>query len=154
MCPVLGALVGEKAIEGVHEHPRDQLSGVVCAVEVGEDGEDAAVAVFAVGDVELGEDVADVGFDGAFADLLRNQIVAVVASLVWMLAADRLLIDALPAIGRWTPGGATFGLLQLGPTIATDGTLLEAPIGGLLLVGYTAAAAALALIVAPRRDVL
>src|SRR3954467_1231432 len=38
------------------------------AVEVGEEGEDAAVAVFAVGDVELGEDVADVGFHGAFAD--------------------------------------------------------------------------------------
>ncbi|MGZ8803450.1 MAG: hypothetical protein ACXWZL_12800, partial [Mycobacterium sp.] len=90
----------------------------------------------------------------AVGALLRSQILAVVASLVWVLAADRLLIDALPAIGRWTPGGATFGLLQLGPTVATSGTLLDAPIGGLLLVGYTAAAAALALIVAPRRDVL
>ena len=41
---------------------------MVCAVEVGEDGEHPAVTVLAVGDVELGEDVADVGFDGAFAD--------------------------------------------------------------------------------------
>ena len=89
----------------------------------------------------------------AVGALLRNQIVAVVASLVWILAAERLLIDALPAIGRWTPGGATFGLLQLGPTV-TSGTLLAAPIGGLVLVGYTTAAAALALVVAPRRDVL
>jgi ABC-2 type transport system permease protein len=89
----------------------------------------------------------------AVGALLRNQIVAVVAVLVWILAAERLLIDALPAIGRWTPGGATFGLLQLGPTLATSGTLLDAPIGGLLLVVYTAAAMALALVVAPRRDV-
>ncbi len=90
----------------------------------------------------------------AVGALLSNQIVAVVASLVWILAVERLLIDALPEIGRWTPGGATFGLLQLGPTVATSGTLLDAPIGGLLLVVYTAAAAALALIAAPRRDVL
>ena len=90
----------------------------------------------------------------AIGALLRNQIVAVVASLVWMLAAERLLIDALPAIGRWTPGGAACALLQLGPTVAASGTLLDAPIGGVLLVGYTAAAVALALVVAPRRDIL
>ena len=54
----------------VHElhEPPGQLSGVVYAVEVGEDSEHTAMGVFAVGDVELGEDVADVGFDGAFAD--------------------------------------------------------------------------------------
>lgn len=89
----------------------------------------------------------------AVGALLRNQIVAVAAVLVWMLAVERLLIGALPAIGRWTPGGATFGLLQLGPTV-TSGTLLDPPVGGLLLVGYTAAAVALAVVVAPRRDVL
>jgi ABC-2 type transport system permease protein len=90
----------------------------------------------------------------AVGALLRNQIVAVVTALVWLLAADRLLMEALPAVGRWTPVGATFGLLQLGPPLTTNGTLLDAPIGGLVLVGYTAAAAALAIVVAPRRDVL
>jgi hypothetical protein len=50
---------------GANESALDvQQSGV----GVGEDGEHAAVAVFAVGDVELGEDVADVSFEGAFAD--------------------------------------------------------------------------------------
>ncbi len=39
--------------------------------------------------------------------LVRNQIVAVVAALVWLLAVEYLLIDALPAVERWTPGGAT-----------------------------------------------
>lgn len=36
--------------------------------DVGEDGEDAPVSVAMVGDVELGEDVSDVSFDGAVAD--------------------------------------------------------------------------------------
>jgi ABC-type transport system involved in multi-copper enzyme maturation permease subunit len=89
----------------------------------------------------------------AVGALLRNQIVAVVAVLVWMLAAERLLIGALPAIGRWTPGGAASGLLQLGPTVTSE-TLLGPPVGALLLLGYTAAAVALAVVVAPRRDVL
>ncbi len=90
----------------------------------------------------------------AVGTLLRNQIVAVVAVLVWETLAEHLLIDTLPAVARWTPWGATSGLLQLGPAGISSGTLLDAPIGGLLLVAYTAAAAALALVAAPRRDVL
>jgi hypothetical protein len=45
-------------------------------------------------------------------------------------------------------------LLQLGPTMNADGKLLSTSVGGLVLVGYTAAAAALALVVASRRDIL
>jgi len=45
-------------------------------------------------------------------------------------------------------------LLQLGPALSENGTLLHAAVGGLLLLGYTITAAALALTVAPRRDVL
>ena len=90
----------------------------------------------------------------ALGAVLRDQIVAVIATLVWLGPAEHLLIEALPEVERWTPGGATYGLLQLGPVVTTRGTLLDAPVGGLLLVVYTAAAAALALVVAPRRDVL
>jgi ABC-2 type transport system permease protein len=90
----------------------------------------------------------------ALGALLRDQIVAVIATLVWLGPAEHLLIDALPDVGRWTPGGATFGLLQLGSALTTHGTLLNAPVGGLLLLAYTVAATALALTVAPRRDVL
>lgn len=89
----------------------------------------------------------------AIGTLVRNQIVAVVAALVWLLGAERLLVDALPQVERWTPLGATLGLLQLEPVGATHGALLGAPSGGLLLVGYTTAAVALALLVAPRRDI-
>lgn len=93
-------------------------------------------------------------FGLALGALLRDQVVTLIVTLVWLGPAEHLLIDALPGIGRWTPGGATFGLLQLGPAIATHGTLLGAPIGGLLLLGYTAAVSAVAFVVAPRRDVL
>lgn len=44
------------------------MSGALCAVQVAENGEYTAVAIFAVADVEFHEDVADVGFDGACAD--------------------------------------------------------------------------------------
>ena len=67
---------------------------------------------------------------------------------------EHLLIDALPAVARWTPWGATSGLLQLGPAGISDGTLLAAPSGGLLLVGYTTVAMAPALVIVRRRDVL
>lgn len=85
--------------------------------------------------------------------LVRNQIVAVTLTLVWLTAGEHLLIEALPQVARWTPGGATNALLQLGTVATTSGTLLTAPIGGLLLAGYTCAAVGLALVVAPRRDV-
>jgi len=90
----------------------------------------------------------------AVGALVRNQIAAIVGVLVWMLAVEQVLIQAFPAVGRWMPGGATDTLLQLGPAIGLDGKLLPAPISWLLLVGYAAAAVALALRHAPRRDVL
>jgi ABC-2 type transport system permease protein len=115
-------------------------------VTVGADFWQVAAAVFVV--------LPLYGVTGlAVGVLLRNQIVALAASLVWLLAAEHLLIDALPSVERWTLWGATSGLLQLGPAGISTGTLLAAPIGGLLLVGYAAAAVALALVVAPRRDV-
>ena len=80
--------------------------------------------------------------------------VAVVGVLVWMLAVEQIVIPAYPAVGRWMPGGATWALLQIGPSISLDGKLLSASAGGVVLVGYTAAAVALALLVTPKRDVL
>ncbi|MGA7270015.1 MAG: ABC transporter permease [Acidimicrobiia bacterium] len=90
----------------------------------------------------------------AVGALLRNQIVAVTLTLIWLTVGEHLLIEALPQVARWTPGGATDALLQLGADATTTGTLLKAPFGGLLLVGYTAAAVGLAIVIAPRRDVL
>jgi len=90
----------------------------------------------------------------AVGALVRNQIAAVVGVLVWMNVVEQIVITSFPAVGRWMPGGATWALLQIGPTISLDGELLSASVGGLILLGYTAAAVTLALLLAPRRDVL
>jgi len=89
----------------------------------------------------------------AVGALVRNQIAAVVGVLVWMLAVEQIVIPAYPAVGRWLPGGATDAVLLLGPSMSLDGRLLSPVVGGLVLVGYTAAADALALLVTPRRDI-
>ena len=90
----------------------------------------------------------------AVGALLRNQIVAVTAALVWLTVGEHLLLDALPQVAQWTIAGLTAGLLQLGAEATTSGTLLSAPVGALVLVGYTTIAVALALRLTPRRDVL
>src|SRR4051794_5823612 len=90
----------------------------------------------------------------AIGALVRNQIAAVVAVLVWMLAVESIVTSAYPVVGRWTPAGSAFGLLQLGAALTTKGSLLAAPIGGLVLVTYGAVVGILAFVVTPRRDVL
>ena len=64
--------------------------------------------------------------------LVRNQIAAVAGVLVWMVPAEQILLSEYPAVGRWTPTGAAFGLLQLGPMATTKGALLGAPTAGLV----------------------
>lgn len=69
--------------------------------------------------------------------LVRNQIAAVVATLAWMFIVEQLLVALLPEVGRWTPGGATAAVLQLGD-FATQGRgdLLPVWAGVALLVAY------------------
>ena len=90
----------------------------------------------------------------ALGALVRNQIVAVAGVLFWMLLFEQVLIPEFPAFGRWLPFGATSALLQLDEAWGLDGRLLPAAVGGLVLAGYTAAAAALAIVVTPKRDIL
>ena len=70
-----------------------------------------------------------------------------------MLAVEQIIIPAYPAVGRWMPGG-TLTLLQLGSAVDSDGKLLSAAMGRLVLVRYVAVVVALALLITPRRDVL
>jgi ABC-2 type transport system permease protein len=88
----------------------------------------------------------------AIGALVRNQIVAIVGALVWLLVVEGLLVTLLPGIGRWMPGGATDGLLQLGRAATTHGDLLPAWAGGLVLVAYAIVIALLATAVTLRRD--
>jgi ABC-2 type transport system permease protein len=86
--------------------------------------------------------------------LVRNQVIAVAGVLVWMLVVEKSVIPAYPLEGRWIPGGATDAWLQLGPALNLDGRLLPAPLGGLLLLAYTATAVTLAVKLTLQRDVL
>jgi hypothetical protein len=52
------------------------------------------------------------------------------------------------------PLGAASAVMQLEPSIGLEGNLLPAVLGGLVLAAYAGVAAALALRVAPQRDVL
>jgi ABC-type transport system involved in multi-copper enzyme maturation permease subunit len=85
--------------------------------------------------------------------LIRNQVAAVVIGLLWLLVLDQILIGLVPAVGRWTMGGATAGLLQLGSSATTRGDLLPAWAGGCLLVAYTSLIWLLARALTTRRDV-
>jgi ABC-2 type transport system permease protein len=83
--------------------------------------------------------------------LVRNQIAAVVLALAWVFIAEQLLVALLPAVGRWTPGGGTASVLQLGE-VATTGELLPVWGGALLLVGYAARLSFAGVFLTLRRD--
>jgi ABC-2 type transport system permease protein len=84
--------------------------------------------------------------------LLRNQVGAIVGSLVYLFVVESL-IQGIPATSgayKWLPGGALQAV-----TASTDaGDVLSAWQGGLLLLGYGLVAAVLGTVLAVRRDVV
>jgi ABC-2 type transport system permease protein len=75
----------------------------------------------------------------ALATVIRNHIAAIVGAVAWLFVVEQLLLGLYPSIGRWTPGGATAGALQLGRVVTTRGALLPAWAAGLVLVAYAVA---------------
>ncbi|MBC7638214.1 MAG: ABC transporter permease [Rhodoferax sp.] len=88
----------------------------------------------------------------AVGALVRNQIAAVVGSLAWIFIVEQLLVALLPQVGRWTPGGASSAVLQLGDLATTRGDLLPVWGGALLLVAYAVVLSLLAARLTLRRD--
>lgn len=86
------------------------------------------------------------------AALVRNQIAAVVGALAWVFVVEQLLVALWPEVGRWTPGGATAAVLQLGDLATTRGELLPVWGGALLLIGYAVVLSALGAGLTLRRD--
>jgi ABC-2 type transport system permease protein len=89
----------------------------------------------------------------AIGALVRNQIAAVVGSVVWLMLLEQLPDQRFPAFGRWTPGGSSAGLLQLGTSASTHGELLPPWLGGLVLAGYAAVLVATAITREPAHDI-
>jgi len=88
----------------------------------------------------------------AVGALVRNQIAAVVGSLAWIFIVEQLLVALLPEVGRWTPGGASSAVLQLGDLATTRGDLLPVWGGALLLIAYAVVLSLLAARLTLRRD--
>lgn len=82
--------------------------------------------------------------------LIRNQVAAVVIALVWEFVLQGIVVAVLPAVGRWLPQGASRALSQ---ETLTDGSLLPAWAGGLVLVAYAVVFAALGARLLVRRDI-
>jgi ABC-2 type transport system permease protein len=84
--------------------------------------------------------------------LLRNQVGAIVGSLVYLFVVETVIreIPATSGAYKWMPGGALEAL-----TATFEGPdLLEPWQGGLLLLGYGLLAAFLGTVLAVRRDVV
>lgn len=96
-----------------------------------------------IGEVALGAVLIMVlyGLIGvAVGALVHNQIAAIAGSLAWLMVVEQIVIPLYPAIGRWTLGGASAAVLQLG-SVTTRGSLLPVWAAAALLAAYAAAVA-------------
>lgn len=82
--------------------------------------------------------------------LIRNQVAAIVTALVWQSVVESAVVGLLPAVGRWLPQGAARALSQ---ETLSEGHLLPPWAGGLVLLGYGLAFAAVGARLLVRRDV-
>jgi ABC-2 type transport system permease protein len=87
----------------------------------------------------------------AVGALVRNQIAAILGILVWVLLVESLIVQLLPAIGKWLPAGALRGILQA--TGINDAGYLPVWGATLVLLGWTVLLGGLAAATTQRRDV-
>jgi ABC-2 type transport system permease protein len=100
----------------------------------------AALVIYAVMGVGIGA-------------LLRNQVGAIVGSLVYLFVVEGLVLRLIPALQpviKWLPGGA----LEAMTATLNDTELLEPWQGALVLLGYGLLAAIVGTLVAVRRDIV
>jgi ABC-2 type transport system permease protein len=84
--------------------------------------------------------------------LVRNQVAAIVGLFAWVFVVEIIVLQYLPAVGRYTPGVA--GTALTGDAVADSSVhLLTAPVGGALLAAYTAAFVLAGTLLTNRRDV-
>lgn len=83
----------------------------------------------------------------AVGHLVRNQIVAIVGALAWLLIVENLLINFSAELSRWLPGGAGQAIVR-----TPQPGLLDPLPAAALLASYAAAIAAAGLYAAANRD--
>jgi ABC-2 type transport system permease protein len=84
--------------------------------------------------------------------LLRNQVGAIVGSLVYLFVVENVIagIPATASAYKWLPGGALRAIVSSGQP---GPSLLDPWQGGLLLLGYGLVAAVIGTLLTVRRDV-
>jgi ABC-type transport system involved in multi-copper enzyme maturation permease subunit len=93
----------------------------------------------------------------AIGTLVRNQMMAIVGSLIYLFIIDPLLLALWPDAGKWLPSGLITAMLALdidAPELGFDTTNYLAPLtAASVLLGFGVVFAALAITTSLRRDV-
>ena len=82
----------------------------------------------------------------AFGSLVRNQVVAIVSALTFVLLLEQLITQAGASIAEWLPGNAGAAVVR------TPGDFLDPGAGAALLLAYALAIALAGTVVVARRD--
>jgi ABC-2 type transport system permease protein len=82
--------------------------------------------------------------------ILRSQIAAIAGVMVWTLIVESAITALAPSVGRFLPGGAQSSIYR----DFDVGDPLSTPLGYLLFAGWLAAAAAVAVTLVRRRDLV
>jgi ABC-type transport system involved in multi-copper enzyme maturation permease subunit len=93
----------------------------------------------------------------AIGSLIRNQLIAIVASLVWLFVLEPVVLLLFAEAGKWLPTGAITGMLAiefeseaLGVSTAE---YLSPGLSALVLLGYGAVFTVTAIVTSMRRDI-
>lgn len=91
----------------------------------------------------------------ALGALVTNQIAAIVIAVLWVLLIESLIVTIWPDVGKWLPGGAASGVMNMQATSVTGvGTdLLPLPLAVAVLLGYAVVFSAAAALTTLRRDI-
>jgi ABC-type transport system involved in multi-copper enzyme maturation permease subunit len=93
----------------------------------------------------------------AIGSLIRNQLIAIVSTLVWLFIVEPIILLLFVDAGKWLPTGAITGMLSIefqSAALGVDTTDYLSPgIATLVLLGYGAIFALVALITSMRRDI-
>lgn len=93
----------------------------------------------------------------AIGTLVRNQMLAIVGSLIYLFIIDPLILTLVPEAGKWLPSGLITAMLALdidAPELGLDtSNYLPALTATLVLIGYGAVFAVAAWATSLRRDI-
>jgi ABC-type transport system involved in multi-copper enzyme maturation permease subunit len=93
----------------------------------------------------------------AIGSLIRNQLIAIVSTLVWLFIVEPIILLLFVDAGKWLPTGAITGMLAIEFESATIGVdtsdYLTPGVATLVLLAYGAIFSLVALVTSMRRDI-